>query len=321
MNKYEKILLCLVSVFLFAACSKEEKKVDLDKLTPKEQIALLDARIRKEPKNDELYYKRAEVFFRAENTKEAFDNIQKAISLRPREVKYHILKADIMFAQGETKSAFASLQKAIEIDGKCIEAYLKSAELSLYMKDYEKTLFNVKQAILLDKLNPTAYFMRGWVLKEQGDTVRAVEDYKKAIELKSDYEQAFEELGLLYAVKGDGLAVEYLKSTININPENLNAMYALALFYQEHDAMQQALDMYKRILDIRPDHADALNNVGYINYSEKKEYDIAIECFTSAIKSDSTFWQAYLNRADAYKAKGMMKEAEADYKRAEELRG
>lgn len=316
-----RIILCLVAAFLFAACSKEEKKVDFDKLTPKEQIALLDARIRKEPKNDELYYKRAEVFFRAENTKEAFDNIQKAISLRPREVKYHILKADIMFAQGETKSAFASLQKAIEVDGKCIEAYLKSAELSLYMKDYEKTLFNVKQAILLDKLNPTAYFMRGWVLKEQGDTVRAVEDYKKAIELKSDYEQAFEELGLLYAVKGDGLAVEYLKSTININPENLNAMYALALFYQEHDAMQQALDMYKRILDIRPDHADALNNVGYINYFEKKEYDIAIECFTSAIKSDSTFWQAYLNRADAYKAKGMMKEAEADYKRAEELRG
>lgn len=157
-------------------------------------------------------------------------------------------------------------------------------------------------------------------MKEQGDTLKAVADFKKAVELKGDYEQAFEELGNLYAVKGDGLAVEYLKSTININPKNINAMYTLALFYQEHNAQQQALDMYKRILDIKPDHADALHNVGYINYEYKHDYDVAIECFSSAIKADSTFWQAYSNRAKAYEKKGEQAKAAADMKKAAELR-
>jgi Tfp pilus assembly protein PilF len=44
--------------------------------------------------------------------------------------------------------------------------------------------------------------------------------------------------------------IDYLNSTININPKNINAMYALGLFYQEHSMMQKALDMYQSILKI-----------------------------------------------------------------------
>ena len=116
------------------------------------------------------------------------------------------------------------------------------------------------------------------------------------------------------------MAVEYLKSTININPKNINAMYTLALFYQEHNAQQQALDMYKRILEIKADHADALHNVGYINYEYKHDYDLAIECFSSAIKADSTFWQAYSNRAKAYEKKGEKAKAAADMQKVSELK-
>lgn len=320
MMNLKKTLILSAFAAVLVGCGGSDKPVDLDKLPLTEQIALLDAKIRKEPKNSELYYKRAEVLLKSENTHEALSNIQKAVALSPKRAEYYVLQADILFVQGETALAFSSLQKAVEVNGKCMEAYLKSAELSLYMKDYEKVMFNIKQAMLLDKNEAKAYFIRGWAMKEQGDTLKAVADFRKAVELKGDYEQAFEELGNLYAVKGDGLAVEYLKSTININPKNINAMYTLALFYQEHNAQQQALDMYKRILEIKPDHADALHNVGYINYEYKHDYDLAIECFTSAIKVDSTFWQAYANRAKAYEKKGEAAKAAADLKKASELK-
>jgi superkiller protein 3 len=187
------------------------------------------------------------------------------------------------------------------------------------MKDYEKAIFNLNQALLIDKLNPTAYYIRGWVLKETGDTIHAVEAYKKAIELKSDYEQPFEELGLLYAQKGDRLAVEYLSSTININPKNIQAMYALGLFYQEHGAIQQALDLYKQILDINPNYINAINNVGYINLYEKKQYEDAIACFDKVIAIDSSFLKAWLNRASTYEAINDKQKAKADYKKVLEI--
>lgn len=319
MRNLRKIFLFL-SLGLFFACGGKDNSVKFEEMSESEKISYLNAKIRKEPNNAELFLKRAETLFKKGELQDALLDIQKAVSIDKKQVEYHVLQADILFAQGETALAFSSLQTAKEVDGKYIEAYLKSAELSLYLKDYEKTMFDVKQAILLDKLNPTAYFLRGWALKEQGDTINAVKDYQKAIELKSDYEQAYEELGILYAIKGDPLAVEYLNSTININPQNYSAMYVLALFYQEHNAIAQALETYQKLLEIKPDHADALHNVGYINLTEKQDYDIAIECFNSAIKVDSLFWQAYVSRAEAYELKGETAKSQADFKKAEEIK-
>lgn len=315
-----KQLFLILSIGLLFACGGKENNVKFEEMSESEKISYLNAKIRKEPNNADLFFKRSETLFKKGELTEAYSDIERAILIEKKKVEYHVLKADILFAQGDTDLAFSALQTAKEVDGKYIEAYLKSAELSLYLKDYEKTMFDVKQAIILDKLNPTAYFLRGWALKEQGDTINAVKDYQKAIELKSDYEQAYEELGILYAQKGDALAIEYLNSTININPKNYSAMYILALFYQEHNAIAQALDTYQKLLEIKPDHADALHNVGYINLVEKQDYDIAIECFNSAIKVDSLFWQAYVSRAEAYEKKGETAKAKADFQKAEELK-
>lgn len=319
MRNLKKLFLFL-TIGLFFACGGKEDNIKFEEMSESEKISYLNAKIRKEPNNADLFFKRSETLFKKGELTEAYSDIEKAILIDKKKVEYHVLKADILFTQGDTDLAFSALQTAKEVDGKYIEAYLKSAELSLYLKDYEKTMFDVKQAIILDKLNPTAYFLRGWALKEQGDTINAVKDYQKAIELKSDYEQAYEELGILYAQKGDVLAIEYLNSTININPKNYSAMYILALFYQEHNAIAQALDTYQKLLEIKPDHADALHNVGYINLVEKQDYDIAIECFNSAIKVDTLFWQAYLSRAEAYEKKGETAKAKADFQKAEELK-
>lgn len=312
--------LLLFAIVLFVACGEQDKKVNFEQMSESDKISYLNAKIRKDANDDDSFFKRAKLLFDKGEYSEALLDIQRAVSLNNKKVEYHVLQADILFAQGETALAFSALQTAKEVDGKYIEAYLKSAELSLYSKDYEGAMFNVKQAILLDKLNPTAYFLRGWALKEQGDTINAVKDYQKAIELKPDYEFAYEELGLLYAIKGDPLAVEYLNSAININAKNYNAMYSLALFYQDNGAIAKALETYQKLLEIKPDHADALHNVGYINFVEKGDIDIAIECFSSAIKADTLFWQAYANRAKAYEMKGNMTNAESDRKKAEELK-
>jgi tetratricopeptide (TPR) repeat protein len=229
------------------------------------------------------------------------------------------LEADILFANGETTMAFAALQEAIKIDGKSTEAYLKSAELSLILQDYDKVNFNVNQVLLIDKLNPKAYFLKGYTLKEKGDTLQAVEAYKKAIELKPDYGNAFEELGILYARKGDGLAIEYLNSAININPKSITALYALGKFYQDHENYQKALDTYKQAIDINPNDIRTLNSIGYINMEKKHAYDVALDCFSKAIATDSNYVYAWLNRADTYERIGKKNEAKADYSKVLEL--
>ena len=316
-GKITKILFIFFALMTFISCSEKQSEENFDKLSNEEKISLLDAKIKHSPKDADLYYQRGKVFSDMGNTKEALLNFQKAAMLNPSKVEYYIAQADVFFARGETTLAFNSLQSAIDKNPKSVEARLKSAELSLYLKDYDRCMKDVENVLQLDKLNAKAFFLQGWVFKETGDTNRAVKSYKKAIELKSDYEQPFEELGLLYAIKGDGLAVDYLKSTIKINPKNVNAM---ALFYQDHDAQQQALDLYQRILEIKPDYADVIHNVGWINYQYKQDYNTALDCFTKAIKADSNFYQAWYNRGKTYEKLGQMQQAKEDFARADSLK-
>ncbi|MDD2530457.1 MAG: tetratricopeptide repeat protein [Bacteroidales bacterium] len=311
-----RIVFVFVIIFGLISCTQEKKD---NKNEIKDELSLLDVKIRQEPKNADLYYARAKVLLDNGNLKESLLDIQTAIDINKKEVRYYIRKADILFTSGETSLAFDALQEALKVNPKSSEVHLKIAEFALLLKDYDKTMFNVNEALKIDKLSSQAYYLRGWTLKEKGDTIHAVESYKKAIELKPDYEEPFEELGLLYALKGDRLAIDYLTSAININPQNLNAMYALGLFYQDHSMMQKALDTYQDIINIEPKHADALHNVGYINLVFKKSYTDALTLFTKAIEADTNFYQAYFNRGITYEHLNDYSKAQADFKKVLEI--
>ncbi len=313
-------IITIVLVILLFSCTTKDNMKGFNNLSFEEKIALLDANIKKDPDNADLYYKRAKLYYEKENTKEALFNIQKAISLDKKNTDYYMLESDIFFARGESTLAFNSLNNAVKYDNKNKEAYLKIAELSFYLRDYNRSRENIDKALKLDKTTPEAYFLRGMIYKEIGDTLNAVKDYTKAIEYKSDYEEVFEELANIYAEKGDPIAIEYYKSTININPKNVNAMYNLGQFYQDHNSIQQALDMYQKVLKIKPDYANAIYAVGYINYVYKKDYDMALDCFNKTIKADSTYFEAYSMRGSIYEKKGKTTEAKKDYEAADSLR-
>lgn len=320
----KKIATCVLVAFvvsvLVACGGKSADLKDMDKLPFEEKIALLDANIKKDPKNPELYYKKAKLYYENDNTTEALFDIEKAISLDGKNAVYYLLQADIFFAKGESTLAFKSLDKAVEYDPKNIEAYLKTAELGIYLRDYNKARENIDKALKIDKINAKCYFMRGWIYKEVGDTLNAIKDYNKAKELKSDYEDAFEELANLYSIKDNPLAIDCYKSVISINPDNVNAMYNLGLLYQNHGAIQQALDMYEKVLKKKPGYANAIYAVGYINLTQKHDYDIALDCFNKTIKADSTYFEAYSGRAVIYRHKGQNAQALANDKMADSLR-
>lgn len=303
-----------LSLLLVVACGKDNRKTEGD--SDQETIAMLDALIRKDEKNADLYYRRAKAYMNENQINEALKDIQSAISYNGKQAEYYILQADLHFISDASALAFQDLQKALDIDPKSTEAYLKIAELALFLRDYDKTMENVDLALKTDKFSSTAYFIRGWALKEKGDTVNAVVDFKRAVELNANYEQANEELGILYALKNDPIAVEYLKTTLTINSKNTQARYALGYYYQTNGMFQEALDQYQKILHILPSHADALNNTGYINMRYKGDYETALQCFDKAILADSSFYQAYCNRGEAYEYLGEKQKAIADFKTA-----
>lgn len=313
-------LFLIVSLLLLASCSRQQENKEFNKLSFEEKMALLDANIKNNPSDAELYYERAKLYYSKENTKEALFDIQKAIKLDKKEPKYYITAADIYFARGESTLAFDALNQATKYDKNNVEAYAKIAELSFLLRDYNRARENIDKVLELDKINAEAYFQRGMIYKEIGDTLNAIKDYRKAIEYKTDYEQVFEELANIFAAKNDPIAIEYYQSTININPKNIDAMYNLGQFYQDHNAIQKALDLYQKILQIKPNYANAMYATGYINYVYKEDYDMALDCFEKTVKADSSYFEAYSMMSNIYARQGKQKQADESRAIADSLK-
>ena len=215
--------------------------------------------------------------------------------------------------------ATSRLATKASIDPDNQEATLKLGEIAFYSRDYDRAMESLSKVTAKDPQNRTALFMKGFIYKETGDTSNAITLLRKVCDLYPDYEPAFEELGVLYSAHNDPLAVEYLNTAIRIEPQNTNALYALAMFYQELNQMDKAEELYKQILDINANHKEAWHNRGYIQLFTYGDYEEAVDYLTHAIQCDSTFAEAWVNRGCAYELMGNKKQALDDFHHALDL--
>jgi predicted O-linked N-acetylglucosamine transferase (SPINDLY family) len=95
---------------------------------------------------------------------------------------------------------------------------------------------------------------------------------------------------------------------------------ALAMAVAHHQAgrLQVAEQIYRQVLALEPDHADALHLLGIIAHQGGK-HEIAIEYIGRAISRHGTNATFHNNLGDAYRALGRFSEAIASYRRALQL--
>jgi tetratricopeptide (TPR) repeat protein len=274
----------------------------------------LNNQIAKNASDPDLYNKRAQFFLLDRDFNKAFKDINTAISISPSNPVYYITLSDIYLLQGQTKNCAESLTKAISLDPKNNEALLKFAKLNLIIKEYPVTFEYVKKALNLDPVNPRAYFIRAIALLEKGDTVRAAEDLKKAVDQDQEFFDAYLELGELYSIKRDKMAADYLRNALNIRPESKDALYLLGMYYQENNQFDQAIETYAILGKIDTTFKNASYNTGYIYLVYLKDFQKAALFFSQAIHKDPGYAEAYYNRGYAYELSGKFDKAYSDYK-------
>ncbi|MBI9076552.1 MAG: tetratricopeptide repeat protein [Desulfatibacillum sp.] len=154
---------------------------------------------------------------------------------------------------------------------------------------------------VLSELNPRdgeiLYFL-GYALEGAGNEDQALEAYRKIPPESTYYAQALiyvaymtktpeDALNALTALKaattGDHLETEYAIHAANLHqqagnqelaaeilakrveddPENLVLLFNLGIIYDKQNRKEECIDMMKRVVELKPDHADALNFLGY----------------------------------------------------------
>ena len=164
------------------------------------------------------------------------------------------------------------------------------------------------------------YFNRGNAYHTKHDYDRAIADFTKAVELNPDFAEAYTNRGNAYHSEEDyDHAVRDHNKAIDLNPNYAEAYFNRGRAYKEKNDCDHAIADFTKATDLNPNFAGAYNHRGVV-YRDRDDYDFAIVDFTKAIDLNPDFLaEAYYNRGLAYHKKGDYDSALVDYTRAIDL--
>ncbi len=276
------------------------------------ELKALNDQILKEPALAELYSKRAALYLRLRQFEEAISDSRRAIKLDSLNAKYYLALVDVFFSNNNTRQAKELLESAEKKFPDNTETLLKLSELYFLVKQYQKAIEYVNKALKIDENIARAYYIKGSIYRESGDTAKAISSLVTATEQDNAYKDAFYDLGVIYAARKNPLAMQYYENAIRLSPSDLSYQYARAKLLQDIGKNDEAIAEYKSIVS-KGNCENCLYNLGAIYLELKKEPKIALDYFTKAIAANPQYLEAYFARACTYTQLNDKQSARADY--------
>jgi serine/threonine protein kinase/tetratricopeptide (TPR) repeat protein len=227
------------------------------------------------------------------------------------------------------------------------EAYWRKYELTHETKWADEAILNCQKAADLGANLASAHTCLGRVFRAKGNYEKAVEQYRRALQLEPANDAAYGGLAAAYEQLGrSGEAEQLYQQAFAARPAYWATSNWLGLFYMAHARYEEAATMYERVISLAPDSftgyynlgavrilqgkyseaipllerslsirptADALTNLGTA-YFQMRRYADSASNFESAVKLDPNNYVMWGNLADAYYwAPGRRSESMAAY--------
>ncbi|WP_438989787.1 tetratricopeptide repeat protein [Polaribacter sp.] len=162
----------------------------------------------------------------------------------------------ILVNQGKTEEAIVALQEARKANPKDVNLILNEAQLYIKLEKMDKFGALMEEAVKLDPTNPVLFFNLGVVNANEGKTEAAINYYKKAIELKPDYGDAYMNLAVAMLAEEKEIVDEMNKNLSNFKKydelqEKQRALYNKALpFIIKADSLNRTEGTVRSLLNI-----------------------------------------------------------------------
>jgi len=280
------------------------------------QLDSLTNLLERAPSDAQLLNQRAKVFLHLGQLDLAIADVGRALLLDSTEADYFLTISDVYFRLNKPKQCLSALKKAHQLQPENREPLYRLAQFELYLKNHKKSINYANKMLKIDVQDDRPFMIKGLCYKELGDTTKAISNYLEAVTENPDNYDAYTELGKLHWALGNPLAEQYLKSALNIRTDAIDALYALGMYYQDADKLNDALKTYTRILEIDSTFRSAYFNMGYIQYQHLQLYNEALFNFDKAVKIDPQYFQAIYMRGLCYEAMGNVTNAKREYGQA-----
>lgn len=170
--------------------------------------------------------------------------------------------------------------------------------------------------------NPSAFLAcnnLGNILAAQGKEDEAIAQFRRAIEIKPDYEEAHYNLANALDRQGKrDEAIDNYEKAIEINPNLVAAHNNLGTAFLNQGRLEAASEQYRQALDKDPAYAEAHNNLGFLLEKQGKAAE-AIREYQQAIELNPNRAEFYSNMGNLLATQGRTTEAAQQFQKALEI--
>jgi tetratricopeptide (TPR) repeat protein len=130
---------------------------------------------------------------------------------------------------------------------------------------YDKAIAGLGEAITQDPAQAVLFYYRGFALEKLGQGDRALEDYRKAAELKPDFVLPLSRSGVILAKKGDfEKAAGFYERAVELGDRNPETYYNSGVCLINLGRKEEARVAFEKLLTLDPGYADGYYQLGLI---------------------------------------------------------
>ena len=146
------------------------------------------------------------------------------------------------------------------------------AGMSFAEKNPAAAIARVERQALLEPRSAEIQYLLGRVSQVAGETQRAEQAYRKAVELNPNLNGAYVALGQLYGTSKDyGRAIGELDKALAANPEQPSALMLWSIAQHMGGDQGKAREGYEKLVKANPRFAPAANNLAWMIAEEGKD--------------------------------------------------
>lgn len=310
-----------ISVLFLAALSCKSESKELEESSAVAQQVTLDTLVKMYPDSVEILVKYGQQEFEKFNYKTATPTAIKAFRLDSNNLEARLLYARILNNKPgrsieEVATAQRHFAKVLEYEPKNLTAMIELAATYSLMQDYEKSFDIINTALRIDPRFRDGYILKGTNYVALGKMDLAKSSYETAVQQDPSFWFGYLNLGNLYMQEKNPICIEYYRTAVSIKPEDMDLLYALAYAHQLFEQPEEALTVYREMLEVDSSFAMANFQMGHIKQFQQAQRDSAIYFYNEALVMEPRFVEAWHNLGMCHEANNDRPKALQAYARA-----
>lgn len=262
----------------------------------------------------------------------ALGHIARALTFQPKSATFWDNLGAVLHAAKRYREAIDAFQQVLRLTPESARSYFNLGAAYQALEEWDLAVENYERAVQIQPDYVEAHNNLGGALHKLGRREEAIASYNRALAIKADCVQASRNLGaaleagadsqeavtcvnLGYAFDAVGdpdLAVKYYRRAIQIRPEYAEAYNNMGNSHKNVGRWEEAVRCYQRALAISPDFAPAHGNMGAV-YCEQGQLGDAIASLRRAVELDPAFADAHMNLGLALLLGGQNEEGWREY--------